>query len=338
MNHAVHISPDQSFEQSSKVLEVEDIKVHYPGKKDWLGRPISVVRAVDGVTFAVREGESLGLVGESGCGKSTLARAIVNLVKVTAGKVRIDGRDVNTLTASERHHDRRKVQMIFQDPFASLNPRMTVGKIIREPMEIHGMYDRTTRKLEVMRLMDLVGLNLRFMNRYPHEFSGGQRQRVGIARAMASQPKLIICDEAVSALDVSIQAQVINLLMDLQQKVGMAYLFIAHDLAVVRHVADRVGVMYLGRIVELASAKNLYDSPLHPYTRALLSSVPTPDPSLKSNQQRILLSGEVPSPDKIYLGCPFSDRCSEVEPSCRDDFPVLKGKEHQVSCFVHEKK
>ena len=200
------------------------------------------------------------------------------------------------------------------------------------------MYDRTTRKLEVMRLMDLVGLNLRFMNRYPHEFSGGQRQRVGIARAMASQPKLIICDEAVSALDVSIQAQVINLLMDLQQKVGMAYLFIAHDLAVVRHVADRVGVMYLGRIVELASAKNLYDSPLHPYTRALLSSVPTPDPSLKSNQQRILLSGEVPSPDKIYLGCPFSDRCSEVEPSCRDDFPVLKGKEHQVSCFVHEKK
>ena len=294
-----------------------------------------VIHSVD---LQVEDNEFMVFVGPSGCGKSTLARAIVNLVKVTAGKVRIDGRDVNTLTASERHRDRRKAQMIFQDPFASLNPRMTVGKIIREPMEIHGMYDRTTRKLEVMRLMDLVGLNLRFMNRYPHEFSGGQRQRVGIARAMASQPKLIICDEAVSALDVSIQAQVINLLMDLQQKVGMAYLFIAHDLAVVRHVADRVGVMYLGRIVELASAKNLYDSPLHPYTRALLSSVPTPDPSLKSNQQRILLSGEVPSPDKIYLGCPFSDRCSEVEPSCRDDFPVLKGKEHQVSCFVHEKK
>ena len=213
MNHAVHISQDQSFEQSSMVLEIEDIKVHYPGKKDWLGRPISVVRAVDGVTFEVREGETLGLVGESGCGKSTLARAIVNLVKVTAGKVRIDGRDVNTLTASERHHNRRKIQMIFQDPFASLNPRMTVGKIIREPMEIHGMYDRTTRKLEVMRLMDLVGLNLRFMNRYPHEFSGGQRQRVGIARAMASHPKLIICDEAVSALDVSIQGQIIKLLI-----------------------------------------------------------------------------------------------------------------------------
>ena len=232
---------------------------------------------------------------------------------------------------------RRDIQMIFQDPYASLNPRMTVGGIIGEPMKIFRLHDSKQRKVEVMRLMDLVGLNPRYLNRYPHEFSGGQRQRIGIARALAVQPKLIICDEPVSALDVSIQAQVINLLMELQEKLNLSYVFIAHDLAVVRHIAHRVGVMYLGRIVELAQSRELYANPRHPYTQALLSAAPVPDPALESQRQRIVLKGEVPSPDREYPGCPFADRCQIAESDCRVVVPLLEGNEHQVACIKAEK-
>ncbi len=316
------------------LLEVRDLKVHFPFRRGTLFKPeFGFTRAVDGVSFDVRPGETLGLVGESGCGKSTTARAILNLVKPTAGAVKFDQHRIDGLSESAMRPFRRDIQMIFQDPFASLNPRMTVGSIVGEPMKIFNLHDPSQRKLEVIRLLDLVGLNPRFLNRYPHEFSGGQRQRIGIARALAVQPKLILCDEPVSALDVSIQAQVVNLLMELQEKLGIAYLFIAHDLSVIRHIADRVGVMYLGRIVELADAAQLYAGPRHPYTRALLSAAPVPDPNIEATRQRIVLQGEVPTPDREYPGCPFADRCPMVEPDCRSTVPHLEGKLHQVSCL-----
>ena len=319
------------------LLEVRDLRVHFPFRRGSIFRPQrGVIRAVDGVSFSIRPGETLGLVGESGCGKSTTARAIVNLVRPTHGEVWLDGERTDQLSDAAMLPHRRKVQMIFQDPFASLNPRMTVGKIVAEPMDIFHLHAPRERKLEVLRLLDLVGLNPRFLNRYPHEFSGGQRQRIGIARALAVQPKLIVCDEPVSALDVSIQAQVINLLMELQSRLGVAYLFIAHDLAVVRHIAQRVGVMYLGRIVELAESKELYKNPLHPYTQALLSAAPLPDPVRERQRQRIVLHGEVPSPDREYPGCPFADRCPIGESKCRQTVPRLQGQEHQVSCLKVE--
>jgi oligopeptide transport system ATP-binding protein len=289
------------------------------------------------VSFDIRQGETLGLVGESGCGKTTTARAIIGLVPPTAGDIHLGGQRIDNLSPRAMFPHRRKIQMIFQDPYASLNPRMTVGRIIAEPMQIFGLHSRRDRKLEVMRLMDLVGLNPRFLNRYPHEFSGGQRQRIGIARALAVQPQLIVCDEPVSALDVSIQAQVINLLAELQQKLGIAYLFISHDLAVVRHISHRIGVMYLGRIVELAGADTLHQRPLHPYTKALLSAAPIPDPVQERQRQRIVLTGEVPSPDKEYRGCPFADRCPIVEQHCRDVVPPLEGGQHLVACHKAER-
>jgi oligopeptide transport system ATP-binding protein len=317
------------------LLLVEDLQVYFPfSRGPFLRRRKGFIRAVDGVSFAVYEGETFGLVGESGCGKSTTARAILNLVKPTGGRVFFEGQRINGLGDSQMLPIRRRVQMIFQDPFASLNPRMTVGDIIGEPMAIFGLAYGGDRKIEVMRLMELVGLNPRFLNRYPHEFSGGQRQRIGIARALAVQPKLILCDEPVSALDVSIQAQVINLLMDLQQKLGLAYLFIAHDLAVVRHISNRVGVMYLGRLVEVADTAMLYSNPKHPYTQALLSAVPIPDPVKQRQRQRVVLRGEVPSPDRHYPGCPFADRCPIAEPRCSDSPPRLQGTAHQVACFL----
>lgn len=319
------------------LLEVRDLKVHFPFHRGGLFTGKSgVVRAVDGVSFTLNKGETLCLVGESGCGKSTTARGILNLVKPTSGEVWLNGERIDGLSESAMRPYRREMQMIFQDPFASLNPRMPVGKIIREPMDIFGLGAPQDRRLEVMRLMDMVGLNPRYVNRYSHEFSGGQRQRIGIARALAVQPSLIVCDEPVSALDVSIQAQVVNLLKDLQRMLGVAYVFIAHDLSVVRHMADVVGVMYLGRIVELAPADQLYQAPKHPYTQALLSAVPLPDPNAEVQRERIKLSGEVPSPDKAYPGCPFADRCPIVEESCRTSPPRLEGGKHCVACFKAE--
>jgi len=330
------LSADQLARQTgAPLLEVRDLKVHFPIGGGLL-RSKDVIRAVDGVSFSVRPGETFGLVGESGCGKSTTARAIVNLSPPTSGEVLFRGKPIGGLTESAMRPYRKEIQMIFQDPFASLNPRMTVGAIIGEPMRIFNLYPRRERRLEVMRLMDMVGLNPRYLNRYPHEFSGGQRQRIGIARALAVQPQLIICDEPVSALDVSIQAQVINLLMELQERLGLAYIFIAHDLSVVRHISDRIGVMYLGRLVELAPAEALYTDPRHPYTEALLSAVPIPDPVRERERRRTMLTGDVPSPEREYSGCPFVDRCPIGEPGCRETPPRLEGTRHQVSCFLRE--
>ena len=316
------------------LLSVQNLCVHFPFSRGSIFRPQhGVVRAVDGVSFDIAQGETLGLVGESGCGKSTTARGIINLVKPTAGKVLLNGVAIEGLSDAAMLPHRRQVQMVFQDPFASLNPRMTIGSIIGEPLAVHRLAAGRDRKLEVIRLLELVGLNPRFLNRYPHEFSGGQRQRIGIARALAVQPKLILCDEPVSALDVSIQAQIINLLMELQQRLGLSYLFIAHDLAVVRHIATRVGVMYLGRIVEIAPADELYSHPVHPYTEALLSAVPIPDPVESARRQRILLQGEVPSPDRMYAGCSFYDRCPIAAAHCRTRRPVLEAVPHAAACW-----
>jgi oligopeptide transport system ATP-binding protein len=321
--------------QTPPLLEVRDLTVHFPFTRGpFFRREHGAVRAVDGVSFTIREGETLGLVGESGCGKSTTARAILNLVPITSGEVRWQGQRIDGLNDSNMRPYRKHIQMIFQDPFASLNPRMTVGRIVAEPMKIFGLHEPAERKLEVMRLLDMVGLNPRFLNRYPHEFSGGQRQRIGIARALAVNPKLIVCDEPVSALDVSIQAQVINLLVELQRRLGLAYLLIAHDLSVVRHISNRIGVMYLGRIVELADAATLYREPLHPYTQALLSAVPIPDPRIERERRRTILTGDVPSPDRVYPGCRFADRCPIAEPRCRITPPELEGPEHEVACIV----
>lgn len=333
MTVAVVKSPS-SPPSATALLQVKDLKVHFPFHRGGLFTGASgVVRAVDGVSFSLQRGETLCLVGESGCGKSTTARAILNLVKPTSGEIYLDGARIDRLSESGMRPYRRRLQMIFQDPFASLNPRMPVGSILREPMDIFNLYEPRQRKLEVLRLMDMVGLNPRFANRYPHEFSGGQRQRIGIARALAVQPDLIVCDEPVSALDVSIQAQVINLLQDLQNQLGLAYVFIAHDLAVVRHIADRVGVMYLGRIVELGPAEQVYTAPKHPYTQALLSAVPLPDPAAEAKRQRIKLRGEIPRPDRAYPGCPFADRCPIVEDRCREAPPPLAGGTHQAACI-----
>jgi oligopeptide transport system ATP-binding protein len=323
------------------LLEVRDLKVYFPFERGHLfNRERGFVRAVDGISFLVRAGETLGLVGESGCGKSTTARAILNLFGEGRHRVRVDGdvlwegKSIGGLGDRAMRPFRRQMQMIFQDPFASLNPRMTVGAIVAEPMRIFSLHSAKQRKLEVLRLLDLVGLNPRFINRYPHEFSGGQRQRIGIARALAVNPKLIVCDEPVSALDVSIQAQVINLLVDLQKQLGLAYVFIAHDLSVVRHISDRIGVMYLGRIVELADAETLYRMPRHPYTKALLSAVPISDPVVERQRRRTVLVGDVPSPDREYAGCRFADRCPIVEDQCRMIDPPLAGAPTLAACIV----
>lgn len=319
------------------LLSVHDLKVHFPFHRgSIISSEQGLIRAVDGISFDIAQGETLGLVGESGCGKSTTARAIINLVHPTSGDVRLSGQSIAGLSDAAMLEHRRRIQMVFQDPFASLNPRMTVGGIIGEPLVVHSLARGRDRKLEVMRLMELVGLNPRYLNRYPHEFSGGQRQRIGIARALAVEPELILCDEPVSALDVSIQAQIINLLMDLQQKLGLAYLFIAHDLAVVRHIATRVGVMYLGRLVELARSEDLYAGPKHPYTEALLSAVPVPDPEVAAAKSRIVLQGEVPSPDQFYPGCAFADRCPVRVDRCGHDRPTLPSRSHAAACWVRD--
>jgi oligopeptide transport system ATP-binding protein len=322
------------------LVEVKDIRMYFPVTSGIIfQRKVADVKAVDGVSFDIRQGETLGLVGESGCGKTTLGRVVLLLYKPTAGSIRFRGQDLTTMKGGALRRMRRNMQMIFQDPYASLNPRMTVGSIIAEPLIIHGLAkDRKERQEKVQELMQVVGLNPYYANRYPHEFSGGQRQRIGIARALAVQPDFIVADEPVSALDVSIQAQIINLLEDLQEQFGLTYLFIAHDLSVVRHISDRVAVMYLGRLMELTDRLELYERPLHPYTRALLSAVPIPDPAIESRRERIILTGDVPSPLHPPSGCVFHTRCPLAIDQCRQEIPEWRnvstgGKEHWVACI-----
>jgi oligopeptide transport system ATP-binding protein len=313
------------------LLRVDGLRVHFPA-------PRGVVRAVDGVDLAIGEGETLGLVGESGCGKSTAARGIARLVRPTAGTVVFEGRDLAGLGPAELRASRRRMQMVFQDPYASLDPRMTVLDIVGEPLRNFRLARGRALRERVRGLLEAVGLDPGFERRYPHEFSGGQRQRIGIARALAVEPVLVLCDEPVSALDVSIQAQIVNLLEDLRRRFGLAFLFISHDLAVVRHVSDRVAVMYLGRIVETAPSDRLYREPLHPYTEALLSAVPIPDPEVERKRQRIVLSGDVPSPDREIPGCPFRTRCPKAFDRCATELPLLKEHKsgHLAACHLHE--
>jgi len=317
------------------LLEVRDLKVHFPVRRGLLQRTVANVHAVDGVSFDVLAGTTLGLVGESGCGKSTTARAIMRLVSATAGSVRFEGRDLLSLTGSRLRAARRDMQMVFQDPHASLNPRMTVFDTVSEPLRVHGIA-KTRRDLEarVQKLMGQVGLAASMMRRYPHEFSGGQRQRVGIARAIALQPKLVVLDEPVSALDVSVQAQILNLLDDLQSELELAYVFVAHDLAVVRHISKEIAVMYLGRIVERAPTDALFETPLHPYTEALLSAIPVPDPTIEKKRKRLAVLGEVPSPLSPPSGCHFHPRCPIAKDRCRTEPPELRelGAGHVVAC------
>ncbi len=303
------------------LVRVRGLTMHFPVYKGLFRRQAGVVKAVDGVSFDVRRGETLGLVGESGCGKSTAGRAILRLYDPTAGRVEIEGRDIAPLDGDELRRLRPRMQMIFQDPQACLNPRMTVGSIIAEPLDEHRRMRRRDKQARVAELMDAVGLDESFADRYPHEFSGGQRQRIGIARALALDPAFIVCDEPIAALDVSIQAQVVNLLEDLQAKLGLTYLFISHDLSMVRHLATRVAVMYLGKIVELAPRDALYAEPLHPYTQALLSAVPTPDPEREATRRRIILQGDVPSPADPPAGCNFCTRCPKAFDRCHVEEP-----------------
>ena len=316
------------------LLEVRNLTKYFPIKKGVLSRTVGEVRAVDGVSFAIEKGKTLGLVGESGCGKTTVGRSLLRLVEPTSGEVIVNGKDLLAMDKEELRKMRASLQIIFQDPFSSLDPRMSVGEIIAEPIRNHLQSSRSEIRDRVAYLMDQVGLHADQMNRYPHEFSGGQRQRIGIARALALNPLLIVCDEPVSALDVSIQAQVMNLLAQLQEQMDLSYLFIAHDLSVVEHISDRVAVMYLGRIVELASDQDLYENPLHPYTQALLSAVPVPDPDIR--KKRIILEGDVPSPLNPPSGCAFHTRCSAKKELCSRERPELMqvGHEHFVACHV----
>ena len=339
LSHAAHASDaiSQAPDQAPELLQVKGLTKYFPIKGGLLSREVDRVHAVDGVSFNIAAGETLGMVGESGCGKSTTGRCILRLIEPSNGEVRFDGQDVTAMNPQALREVRRDMQIIFQDPFASLNPRMTVEAIIGEALTIHKLTKSPTEyQARVVDLLETVGLNADHMRRFPHEFSGGQRQRIGIARALAVSPKLIVCDEPVSALDVSIQAQVINLLEDLQAKMGLTYLFIAHDLSVVEHISNRVAVMYLGRVVEIAPSRDLYTRPKHPYTEALLSAVPIPDP--KAKKQRIVLTGDVPNPVNRPSGCHFHPRCPKATERCKVEEPVLKavGTQHQAACHLND--
>lgn len=320
------------------LLRVENLKMYFPIYRGVFRRQVGAVKAVDGVSFEVYRGETLGLVGESGCGKSTTGRAILQLYKVTDGRVVFDGKVLTELSAEQMRRLRPQMQMIFQDPHACLNPRMTVGSIVAEPLLEHGRLDAAQRKRRVEELLETVGLKAFHTNRYPHEFSGGQRQRIGIARALALNPEFILCDEPIAALDVSIQAQVVNLLKDLQTEFGLTYLFISHDLSMVRHIANRVVVMYLGRMMELGERAGLYGEPLHPYTQALLSAVPLPDPELEAKRERIILKGDVPSPANPPSGCVFHTRCPIAVGRCAQEVPAWRElrESHWVACHLAE--
>lgn len=325
-----------SENEKKKLLEIKDLKIYYPikGKRDAEGKP-AYVKAVDGVTFDVYENETFGLVGESGCGKSTTGRTVVRLNKPTAGSVTFEGHDLFAKMNRQQNMDlTQKIQIIYQDPYSSLDPRFTVGRCIEEPLIVHHMGNKEERRARVLQLMHDVGLREEVYTRYPHEFSGGQRQRIGIARALAVNPEFIVCDEPVSALDVSIQAQVINMFDDLQDRLGLTYLFIAHDLLVVRHISDRIAVMYLGKMVELASAEEIYNHPLHPYSKSLLSAVPLPDPKAARANKRIVLSGDIPSPLNAPSGCPFRTRCPHATEACAQSMPPFNEVEkgHFVAC------
>jgi oligopeptide transport system ATP-binding protein len=325
------------------MLETKDLVKHFPLTRGIVfKRQIGAVRAVDGVNLLLHKGETLGVVGESGCGKSTLAKLLVGLESPTEGTIQVQGQDLSKVSAREVRRARRNIQLVMQDPYTSLNPRMTVGDIVGEPFEIHtDVVPKDKRRARVQELIDLVGLNPDHINRYPHQFSGGQRQRIGIARALALNPQIIICDEPVSALDVSIQAQVINLLEELQDELGLAYVFIAHDLSVVRHIADRVAVMYLGKIVERGTHEEIYDHPTHPYTQALLSAVPVPDPELRGHRDEIVLEGDVPSPANPPSGCRFRTRCWKAAEICATDEPALEARlasPHPSACHFAEER
>ena len=329
---------NDNSENGQALVKVQDLKMYFPITQGIIiQRRVGDIKAVDGLTFDIKRGETLGLVGESGCGKSTTGRAILQLHTPTDGKVFFEDKEITAMKGENLRRMRRRMQMIFQDPYASLNPRMTVGSIISEPLEVHNILKGNERREKVKDLLEIVGLNPYFVNRYPHEFSGGQRQRIGIARALALNPDFIVADEPISALDVSIQAQVINLLEDLQAEFGLTYLFIAHDLSVVRHISDRVAVMYLGKMVELTDRDTLYSNPLHPYTQALLSAVPIPDPEVEAKRQRIILEGDVPSPANPPKGCNFCTRCPRVFDTCYEVDPEFKEiePEHWVACHLY---
>jgi oligopeptide transport system ATP-binding protein len=327
----------RAWTSAEPLLEVRALKTYFPITAGVLQRTVAHVRAVDGVDLSIRQGETLGLVGESGCGKSTLGRSILRLVEPTAGEVVFKGRELTQVSSGEMRRMRREMAMIFQDPFASLDPRQTVGEIVGEPLDIHSLYTgRRQRQDRIQELLHVVGLNPNFANRYPHEFSGGQRQRIGIARALAVDPSFIVCDEPISALDVSIQAQIINLLERLQDQFNLTYLFIAHDLSVVKHISDRIAVMYLGKIVEVSGANELYRRPKHPYTASLLSAIPIPDPKVERERRRIILKGDVPSPVNPPSGCRFRTRCFKAQERCAQEEPPLdtvKLDTHEAACF-----
>ena len=333
------VMSDNGHTGQDKLVEIKALRMWFPIFRGILQKHVADVKAVDTINFHVYRGETLGLVGESGCGKSTTGRAILQLYRPTGGEVLFEGKDLVKLKDNELRPMRRQMQMIFQDPYASLNPRMTVGSIISEPLEVHNIGNKTERVERVRELLRVVGLNPYFINRYPHEFSGGQRQRIGVARALAVNPSFIVCDEPISALDVSIQAQIINLLEDLQEQFNLTYLFIAHDLSVVRHISDRIAVMYLGKIMEMCDRDELYRNPMHPYSQALLSAVPIPDPVVEEKRQRIILEGDVPTPVNPPKGCHFCTRCPKVMEVCKENEPEFRdyGGEHFVACWLYQK-